>query len=111
MRGGGGGESKSQVGMGSWYSRCCRKPPGPDGIALQLRKGRAGDKHSFLGGAIVNNPEGGFQLAAAPTPLLKDVNFAPTMDSDTDDAPSPGEDAQIERMLVESHSSGDKKVK
>jgi hypothetical protein len=46
----------------------------------------------------------GFRLATTPTPLLKDVNFAPTLDSDPDDA-------QIERMLAESHSSGSNEVK
>jgi hypothetical protein len=97
--------------MGCLCSSCCRRAAAPDDIALQLRKGRTGDNHSLLSRAVVHNPEVEFQLSAAPTPLLKDVDFAPTLDSDPDDGPSSGEDAKIERMLAESHSSDSNEMK
>jgi hypothetical protein len=92
--------------MGCLCSSCYKRVPGPDDIALQLRKGRAGDTNSLFSRDIIHNPQVEFQITAAPMPLLKDVDFAPTLDSDPDDGPSSGEDAKIERLLAESHSSG-----
>jgi hypothetical protein len=86
--------------MGCFLSLCSTAGQNTDGYD-HGRVGRGtGDCSNLLGRTAPGSAVLDFAMEAAPTPLLKDVDFAVVVDDDNDEATaSSGENEQIERML------------
>jgi hypothetical protein len=92
--------------MGCFLSTCRKRQP-PEDYGQFVVGGKGDDRNALLTRGAPGENDAAVQLATAPTPLLKGVNFAPADDDDGggDSEPSVDDDA-IEELLRRDHPDG-----